>query len=150
MKFSEIIEPSGGYVNTSHDYFLVLGIYDRGYPTPTGTGNFENRNGVLTDPNGNTVDVFYDIVVQVSQWTNNMTVWNGTSMETEPYTQNTTQVFILEKKEMLVPPSYRLSGFGYAIGFWLTFDEVQEYILKGNKSVSEKLQNWGNIEVISE
>ncbi|MEM4115624.1 MAG: hypothetical protein QXP59_06445, partial [Saccharolobus sp.] len=76
----------------------------------------------------------------------------GTSMENEPYTQNTSQVFILQKKEMLVPPSYKLSAFGFAIGFWLTFDEVQEYILKGKSvsdNTSEVLQNWGNIEVMT-
>jgi hypothetical protein len=139
MKFSEIIEPSGGYVNTTHSYFLVLGIYDRGYPVPNGVGNFENRNGVLIDPAGNDVDVFYDIVVSVTQFTNSMTVWNGTAMQSEPYTQNTAQVIIIQKESLLIPPGFKFSAFGYAIGFWLTAEEVNEMILKGAYGKKEEI-----------
>jgi len=139
MKFSEIIEPPGGYINTTHSYFLVLGIFDRGYPNPTGTGNFESRNGSLIDINQNTVDVFYDIIIQVEQWTDSMTVWNGTAMESEPITHTTSTSIIIEKKEMLIPPGFKLLSFGYAIGFWLTAEEVEEYV-KGHFSESSVSQ----------
>ena len=139
MKFSEIIEPSGGYINNTHSYFLVLGIYDRGYPVPNGIGNFENRNGVLIDSAGNNVDVFYDIVTSVTQFTNSMTVWNGTSMVTEPYTQNTAQVIVIQKESLLIPPGFKFTAFGYAIGFWLTVEEVTEMILKGSYGKKEEI-----------
>jgi len=129
MKFSEIPEPSGGFVNNTNSFFLVLGIYDRGYPNPTGTGNFENRNGILTDPANNTVDVFYDIIIQITQWTNSMTVYNGTSMVSEPYTQNTSQVIVIEKQSLLIPPKYKFQAFGYAIGYWLTSKEVAKWLM---------------------
>ena len=129
MKFSELIEPSGGFINTTNSFFLVLGIYDRGYPNPTGTGNFENRNGILIDPNGNTVDAFYDIIIQITRWTNNMTVWNGTAMESEPYTQTTSQVIVIEKQSLLIPPKFTFQAFSYAIGYWLTVKEVQKWLM---------------------
>ncbi|MEM3265722.1 MAG: hypothetical protein QXH07_07190 [Thermoplasmata archaeon] len=161
MKFSEIVEPSGGWVNNTTGFFLVIGIYDRGYPTPTGSGNYENRNGVLVDPNGNTVDVFYDIVTQVVKYSGNvnqgtngsMPVWNGSSVVNDPYSSpsftqdiyNST-TFIIQKSKMLIPPGYKFSGFGYAIGFWLDDNEVREYILHTGES--ENIQISGNNNVI--
>ncbi|MEM3830024.1 MAG: hypothetical protein QXP36_12555, partial [Conexivisphaerales archaeon] len=128
----------------SNSYFLVLGIYDRGYPVPNGTGNFENRNGILIDQNGNTVDVFYDIVVQVQSWNSTMTVWNGTTMESEPITLYTSVPIIIKKERMLIPPGYKFQAFGYAIGFWMTIEEVEKMLGMSEESL-KNFQNWGEI-----
>ncbi|MEM4091202.1 MAG: hypothetical protein QXQ46_10790 [Thermoplasmatales archaeon] len=149
MKFSEIVEPSGGYRNNTTSYFLVLDISGTAYTgILNSTGVYTATAGILRDPNGNNVGVFKMIAVVVSSIPSTMTVWNGTSMESEPIDFIVSNTEYSERHNMLIPPGYYFIGFGYAIGFWLDEDEVREYILKGNKSVNEKLQNWGNIEVI--
>ncbi|MEM4067513.1 MAG: hypothetical protein QXV17_11730 [Candidatus Micrarchaeaceae archaeon] len=153
MKFAEITEPSGGYKNTTSSYFLALGIAFLDTPSTLNTGWQSNQNGILIDPNGNVVDRFFWIDVNVSAFSSSMTVWNGTSMESEPYTSYTAVAIVDRKSSMLVPPQFTLKNFGYAIGFWLTFEETKEYLLKGNisvgKNIMENIQNWKNSEVMS-
>ncbi|MEM3423882.1 MAG: hypothetical protein QXE51_04895 [Nitrososphaeria archaeon] len=141
MKFSEIFEPTStfpvpelvGYTNNTTSWFLVLGIQLKALPGITGYGEFENRMGILYDPNGNYVDCFYDIFVEIQTWNSSMTVWNGASMESEPITIYTSTPFVFAKKSMLIPPNFKFQNFRIAYGFWLSYEEVEEYILKITK-----------------
>ncbi|MEM3862389.1 MAG: hypothetical protein QW203_07925 [Thermoplasmatales archaeon] len=140
MKFAEIIEPEGGFLNDSNSYFLVIGILYTHITPPSGTGTYYGNSGVLMDQNGNGVDFFKITIIQVSSWSLPMPVWNGSSVVTENYTLYTTAPFIYQKSVMLVPPGYRLSDFGYAIGFWLSPDEVEQMILGTGPFSFEKLR----------
>ncbi|MEM3872729.1 MAG: hypothetical protein QXE05_09240 [Nitrososphaeria archaeon] len=52
-------------------------------------------------------------------------------METEPLTLYLLTATYFERHDVLIPPQYTFKYFGVAVGFWLTFDEVKQYILKG-------------------
>jgi len=133
MKFAEIKSENNKWTNSTNSYFLLMGIQLNGFPEPSQSGLTINGNGILQDASGNALDTLAVLIVSVSQWTNNMTVWNGTSMVSEPYTQTTSQAFIYQKPSMLVPPGYSVFAFLYGWGFWLTSDEVESYILHGSK-----------------
>ncbi|MEM3872849.1 MAG: hypothetical protein QXE05_09860 [Nitrososphaeria archaeon] len=152
MKFSEIKEPSGGFKNNSTSYFLVLDIADNpAVSSMDSIGSYSSFAGSLVDPNGVPVANFKFIFINVSSVQSTMTVWNGTSMVSEPINFIIPTVQYIARHEMLIPPGYSFNNFGYAIGFWLTFEELQEYLLKGKsdeKIRNETLENWGKIEVV--
>jgi len=130
MKFSEITQDQdGNWTNNTNSFFLVIGIGQQLFPNPSSPGTYPSQKGILNDPNMNIVDIFYNVQVQIIQWNDTMTVWNGSAMESEPKTDVTAVAIIHERERMLVPPGYTLQYFGYAIGFWLDENEVEEYIL---------------------
>ncbi|MEM4067681.1 MAG: hypothetical protein QXV17_12570 [Candidatus Micrarchaeaceae archaeon] len=134
MKFSEIIEPSGGYRNNTTSYFLVLDIAGTTYTAMlNSTGVYTAASGILRDPNGNDVGYFKFIAVVVSSVPSTMTVWNGTSMESEPINFIVSNTEYSERHNMIIPPGYYFINFLYAIGFWLDEDEIREYILHNSE-----------------
>ncbi|MEM3873322.1 MAG: hypothetical protein QXE05_12250 [Nitrososphaeria archaeon] len=132
MKFSEIAEPEGGYKNNTTSYYLVLDIaLDPVITSINSTGSFGTSTGTLYDPNGISVGFFKTVNIVISSIPSTMTVWNGTSMESEPINFIVPTVQFISRHNMLVPPGYTLKNFDYAIGFWLTEEEVEQYILHG-------------------
>ncbi|MEM3907864.1 MAG: hypothetical protein QXZ17_13570 [Nitrososphaerota archaeon] len=147
MKFSEIIEPQGGYLNDSNSYFLVLGIWNQYIPEPTGPGATTVTMGNLIDQNGNIVDFFKNFTIYVNQWTLSMPVWNGSSVVNENYTLNTAVPIIYQKTIMLIPPGYKFNGFGIAVGFWLEPEEVEKMIIGQGPFNLEKIKGRGVIKI---
>ncbi|MEM3860333.1 MAG: hypothetical protein QW478_13200 [Candidatus Micrarchaeaceae archaeon] len=131
MKFAEIIEPSEGFLNNSNSYFLVLGIFYLTIPnlSSQGVGRFDN--GQLVDQNGNDVDAFVAVLTNNYPLSGTMPVWNGTSVVNESFSYPSYTITVVQKFWMLVPPGYTLKNFGYAIGFWLSPEEIEEMILSG-------------------
>ncbi|MEM3489824.1 MAG: hypothetical protein QXO75_09270 [Nitrososphaerota archaeon] len=143
MKFSEIQEPYGGYVNKSDSYFLVLGINSYPSTNPSSIGISQDAVGELVDPENNTVDYFKMAVMATNQWDQSMTVWNGTTMESEPLTQIVSGSWSFEKTIMLIPPGFTFKNFGIAYGFWLSEEEVKQMSLGFGPFNIEKIKGGG-------
>lgn len=123
MKFSQLNEPeTGGYTNTSNSFFLVIGIYNRGFPEPTEPGNTTNQNGILKDPSKKIIGVYNSITFYDYSYSPSSGVYEGFS-----HTLNSSN------NKMWIPPGYNFSSFTYAIGFWFTAEEVTKYYLGSGK-----------------
>ncbi|MEM3907686.1 MAG: hypothetical protein QXZ17_12630 [Nitrososphaerota archaeon] len=147
MKFAELEEPPGGYTNNSDSFFLVLGITNTNVTPPTGTGVTFSNSGALQDQIGATVDFFKVVAVIVNSWSLPMPVWNGSSIVNENYTLYTSAAAIYSKSIMLIPPGYKFSNFGIAIGFWLTAEEVEKMIMGQGPFNMERLRGKGEIKI---
>ena len=151
MKFAELISqkitnpqaPNNvqgliGWYNSTNSHFLVLSLFPVPYygdqfnsAIPNSTGSYGATIGDLLDPNGYTVAHFYAIRTFIQQFNDSMTVWNGTAMENEPQTHTTMTTWMFRMNHLLIPPAYTLADFDFGMGYFLTDEEVREFILRG-------------------
>ena len=115
MEFAEITEDP--FTNTTNNFYLVLDIFSHPTPNPNSTGINVQKAGALTDPNNRTVGFFYiassqDYVV-------------AGSLSDEAFAHS----YVVKRDWMVVPPQFNLSGHQFAIGFWLSPKEVEQFIL---------------------
>ena len=112
MEFAEITEDP--FVNNTNNYFLVLEIQNHNTPTSSSTSEV---NGELDDPNGSNVGYHWIALSYDYEVTG--------SLSDEAYAHS----WSLERLWTLVPPKFTFKTFGIAIGFWLTSEEVKQFIL---------------------
>ncbi|MEM3265721.1 MAG: hypothetical protein QXH07_07185 [Thermoplasmata archaeon] len=118
MKFSKIIEPeSGGYTNNTESWILILGISYLPTVSPDGPGLYEDGVGVVRDLQDNIVDQMGFVQFQDYLYT------SGSSSYSFSHSVGFMKPFIL------VPPGYNIENFGYAIAFFMDYDEVEEFIM---------------------
>lgn len=151
MKFAEIVigtitnpqapknlQGTQGWFNSTNSHFLVISAFPSPFygtvmnpNPPNSVGTYINEIADLYDPNGNIVDHFAGIELLIQKFTDSMTVWNGTSMISEPITHTSMIGWSITRHSLLVPPNFSVGAFKILIGYFLTDVEVQEYILHG-------------------
>jgi len=116
MKYTEITEPTGGFINNTTDWILVTGISYFANLTDKDMmsgPNYDNV-GVVLDLNGNPVDQYGLIWGEVV----------STGNTSEPYV---TFQYTSLKNWILVPPQHKFVSFGTATAFYLTFEELMQF-----------------------
>ncbi|MEM4067634.1 MAG: hypothetical protein QXV17_12335 [Candidatus Micrarchaeaceae archaeon] len=98
------------YQNTSLSYVLIVGLMRFfNYPGNTDTSPyFFAYSYIVQDFQGNQIDLLEQYVYQLASYSGSITVWNGTSMETEPATFPTTAIIAFKSRHSLLPPRTQL------------------------------------------
>lgn len=117
MEFAEI--KTDPFTNTTNNFFLVLEIAQYNTPNPGTPGQGNQSNGMLSDPQGNIVGMKWIPFYQDYEVTGNLS--------NEAYAHSWTH----DRHFMLIPPNFKYRSFSIMIGFWLTPEEVKEFILHG-------------------
>ncbi|MEM3860695.1 MAG: hypothetical protein QW478_15095 [Candidatus Micrarchaeaceae archaeon] len=119
MKFSKIVEPpEGGFTNTTNSWILVVGISYLPTVNPNSPTITEDGVGVVRDEEGNIIDQMGFVEFQDYLYT--------PSSSTTSYPFSHSIGFM--KSFVLVPPMYNIENFGYAMAFYLSYEEVEEFL----------------------
>ena len=114
MQFAEITEDP--FINNTNNYFLVMEISQISNPQPTGNGTSVVTNGELFDPNGYGLGQWNRVVAYSFEATGNLS--------NEAYAFS----WLFQRHWMLIPPKFKINQFYSMWGFWLTPDEVKQFI----------------------
>lgn len=116
MEFAEITEDP--FTNNTSNFFLVLDIGNHPVPNPSSVVGVDiSFGGKLLDSNGNNAGYFWLAITQDYEVTG--------SLSDESYAHS----FTSRRNWMLVPPKYSLEDHVTATGFWLSYKEVEQFIL---------------------
>ena len=115
MEFAEITEDP--LVNKTNNFFLVLGMSAYNTPNPSAVGTSLVEQGILADPNGTSVSLFWMSATQDYEVTG--------SLSDEAYAHS----FSHRKEWLLIPPNFKFTNFSKCYGFWLSPKEVEQFIL---------------------
>jgi len=118
MQFAEITEDP--FTNKTNKFFLVLDISHYSVPSPSATGvSYFSSSGTLYDPSGNAITYYW------RAWAYALEITGTLSNEAYSFVWQT------HRQWLLIPPKFQFVGFANMIGFWLTPDEVKQFILNG-------------------
>jgi len=121
MKYSEIVEPSeGGFVNNTNSWILVKGISYFPTVAPVLGQSVDDGVGVVLDKEGNILDQLAFL------WSYAFSTGN-TNQPYLPFSYG------FQKEYVLVPPGCKIQNFGFAVAFYLDYDEVMEFLGIGSK-----------------
>ena len=119
MEFAEITEDP--FTNNTNNFFLVLGIEGianlTSFPTPP--GNTAAQIGVLKDPSGTPVAEWELVKAYANEVTG--------SLSDEAYSW--TQYY--RRHYLIIPPKFSFVDFSSCYGFWLSPEEIKQFILNG-------------------
>ncbi|MEM3872841.1 MAG: hypothetical protein QXE05_09820 [Nitrososphaeria archaeon] len=99
------------YENVTTSFVRIMGL-----PRPVLTGSITPSAPYwfayyyyIQDLNSNVIDTVDQFLYQLNAYTGDITVWNGTSMETEPATFPALSSVYLSRKNSIMPPQSRLT-----------------------------------------